>query len=415
MVQRRRKSTSPQRQQGGFSFLQKRRKKMKWTALVRWIASILCVAFFGGVALIQPDSSTKPDASTDDVSTNDADSTVTQTEPSLVETFTELSPLGRLNRISIHSERTEVERADPYLKICSFNIQFLGNSKKRENAALAAMLAAFDVVVVQELIAPPCAGRYPDGTTYGPDPEAAAFVEQMEQQGFSYVLSEEDTGAGTKIHQNSSATEWWITFYRADIVEPAMDLPGGFLAAGRAANPLFARVPYAFPFRTRNGCFDFVLISVHLTADSGPANRAKRHSELAAIAEVVRMSSEYEKDFLILGDMNIENVQELQQTIPTSFAALGGTVPTNVAGTAPYDQVFFRPEYTTQVDQETGCVVFDLIAAMQPTWNHPELTYPGEPYVHDLFRQYYSDHNPIGFIFRLPDADSDPNPPTLAP
>lgn len=405
MVRRRSDSTS-QSQQDGFSFLQKRWKKPKLTVLLRWIVSILCVAFFGVVALIQPESPT------DSESANDSESVI---EPMPTKEFTKLSPLGRLSSTSIHSRGVQVERPDRYLKVCSFNIQFLGNSKKRENAALAAMLASFDIVVVQELIAPPCAGRYPDGTAYKPDPEVAAFIEQMELRGFSYLLSEEDTGMGPKIHLNSSATEWWITFYRADIVEPAMDLPGGFLASGRAANPILARVPYAFPFRTRDGNFDFVLISVHLTADAGPANRAKRQSELTAIAEVVRMSSEYEKDFLVLGDMNIENAQELRQAVPASFEALGGTIPTNVTGTAPYDQVLFRPEYTAQVDRETGCVVFDLIAAMQPTWNHPELVYPGDPYAHDLFRQYYSDHNPIGFIFRLPDSDSDPNPPAIAP
>ena len=57
------------------------------------------------------------------------------------------------------------------LKICSFNIQFLGQSKVRDDVALANLIKDYDVVVVQELIAPPYPGTFPDGTPFQPDPE----------------------------------------------------------------------------------------------------------------------------------------------------------------------------------------------------------------------------------------------------
>jgi len=62
------------------------------------------------------------------------------------------------------------------LTICSFNIQFLGQFKKRDDESLAKVVQDFDIVVVQELVASPVDGDYPDGEHYSADPESAEFV-----------------------------------------------------------------------------------------------------------------------------------------------------------------------------------------------------------------------------------------------
>ncbi len=41
------------------------------------------------------------------------------------------------------------------LEICSFNIQFLGHFKDRDDESLAALVKDFDIVFVQELVTPP--------------------------------------------------------------------------------------------------------------------------------------------------------------------------------------------------------------------------------------------------------------------
>src|SRR5262249_48927773 len=155
------------------------------------------------------------------------------------------------------------------LSVCSFNIQFLGSSKERDNAGLADVLKGYDLVVVQELIAPPYAGNFPNGQAFVPNPKARAFFDFMKQKGFAYRLSEEDTGPGATIHINSSATEWWVVFYKPDKIKVAADLPSGFLSPVHAHNPDFDRVPYAFGFRTMDDKLDFVLISVHLEPGAG--------------------------------------------------------------------------------------------------------------------------------------------------
>jgi hypothetical protein len=65
---------------------------------------------------------------------------------------------------------------------------------------------------VQELVSPPYAGKFPDGTPVKPDAESAEFFDAMRGHGFLYAISEEDTGSGDNIHRNGSSTEWWVTF-----------------------------------------------------------------------------------------------------------------------------------------------------------------------------------------------------------
>ncbi|AAZ26116.1 hypothetical protein [Colwellia psychrerythraea] len=60
----------------------------------------------------------------------------------------------------------------------------------------------------------------------------------MAGRGFTYVLSEEDTGTGDKIHKASSATKWWVAFYKEHKVSISHELVkdgiSGFLANDRS-------------------------------------------------------------------------------------------------------------------------------------------------------------------------------------
>ena len=293
------------------------------------------------------------------------------------------------------------------LDICSFNIQFLGNSRSRDDAALAHVLRDCEVAVIQELVAPPTPGTFPGGKARKADAEAKEFFDAMQALGFSYLLSEEDTGTGAKIHMNSSATEWWVAFYRDDAVQPATDLPSGFLAADRSDHPDYERVPYAFAFRSAGGS-DFVLVSVHLQPGGGRKERARRKQEFDAIARWIDANDASERDFVILGDMNIEDCKELAGVTPAGFVSLNDEcVPTNtnVKKPKPYDHVMLRPADTREVDADYDFVVVDLVEAMRPFWKGDE-PYPGRPYNHNGFRKYYSDHHPVRFRLK-PAADDD--------
>ena len=309
------------------------------------------------------------------------------------------------------------EAVNESLAICSFNIQFLGNSARRDHAALALILRDCDVVVVQELLAPPVDGQFPDGSDFRPVGRAAAFFTAMAALGFEHELSVEDTGSGDKNHNNGTATEWWVAFYKPDQVSIADDLPTEFLAEDRTDHEHYERVPYAFAFRTPDGNLDFVLISVHLQPGGSKKNKARRKEELTAIADWIDQHDEQEKDFIILGDMNIEDLDELRETTPAGFRSLNDqceATNTNVNGPKPYDHVMYRPRFTREIDKKFDFRVFNLIEAMRPYWNSSE-PYPGgsvnpiglPQYDHKQFRLFYSDHHPVMFKMTVPATDDD--------
>lgn len=319
---------------------------------------------------------------------------------------------GHVNRATgeYHCHRSDcvlphiVTPSADHLDVVSFNIQFLGNPKHRDEAALAALLSPFDIVVVQELVAPPFDGTFPDGTAYRPDPEAARFFEAMADSGFDYVLSEEDTGTNDTLHLNSTATEWWVTFYKPELVEPATGLPQGYLATDRSNHPDYERVPYATAFRTITGGNDFVLVSVHLKPGDSSAHKNRREHELDTVAAWIDANDGVEKDFFILGDMNFKNCAEITAIIPTGYQALNtGTsclmTNTNVNGPRPYDNVLLPASSANGLDGGGQFSVINLIEAMRVPWfedfNQP---YPGDaPYNHNGFRARYSDHHPVQF------------------
>jgi endonuclease/exonuclease/phosphatase family metal-dependent hydrolase len=300
-------------------------------------------------------------------------------------------------------------RTGDALNVCSFNVQFLGASRARDDAALASVVKEYDIVIVQELVSPPYPMTFPGGRPVKPDVEAAEFFEAMKAHGFAWWLSEEDTGTGSRIHSNGTNTEWWVAFYRPEAVDKAMDLPHGFLANDRSNHPDYERVPYAFAFRTGCGRADFVLISVHLKPGSGRRDKARRKHEIAAIVEWVDAHDETEKDFVILGDCNIENTAELVDSTPLGFLSLNDEcrpTNTNVNGPKPYDHVFFRPAFSTEIDRDFDMAVIDLIEAMRPWWREAA-PFPGDPYDHNSFRQAYTDHHPVVFRMRVPEVDDD--------
>lgn len=318
----------------------------------------------------------------------------------------------------LNTQETLLQTAEEQsLAITSFNIQFLGQSKRRDDAALALILRDYDIVVVQELISPPYEGNFPDGSAFNPDDDSAEFFDAMTALGFEYALSSEDTGSGDTNHSNGSGTEWWVVFYKDDKVDIAVGLPTEFLADDRTNHDDYERVPHAFAFQTPDGGLDFVLISVHLQPGGSSAAMARRKVELEAIADWVNDHDDQEKDFIILGDMNIEDCEELAEATPSGFVSLNDeceATNTNVNGPKPYDHVMYRRRFTKEIDARYDFRVYNLIEAMRPFWNSND-PYPGgsvnpigfPEYDHNEFRAFYSDHHPVVFKMTVTAEDDD--------
>jgi len=291
------------------------------------------------------------------------------------------------------------------IEICSFNIQFLGHFKSRDNYSLAKILSPYDIVVLQEMVAPPINGIFPsDSTKFKADKESADFVIEMEKQGFSYWLSSEDTGP-TKNHTNSSASEWWITFYRSEIIIPDSARYYGFLDTTLLASSLFERVPFCMPFKSISGSSTFSLISLHLKPGNSVANRVRRSDELNSLFAWVRKQKENNKDFILLGDCNIYKKEEFIGFESDSIYSLNrNCVSSNTKlyedpkKGKPYDHVFYNENSKEEIIVSSFKVV-DLMKSLKDI--APERVFPYEIYEHNSFRTRFSDHLPVSFSYVL--------------
>ncbi len=118
------------------------------------------------------------------------------------------------------------------------------------------------------------------------------------------------------------------------------------------------------------------------------------------VAQWIDAHDQAERDFIILGDMNIEDAAELATATPAGYLSLNDEcrpTNTNLNGPKPYDHIMFNTSQTTEVDRGFDCQVVDLIDAMRDRWDGSLGSYPGEPYDHNGFRRYYSDHHPVAF------------------
>lgn len=286
------------------------------------------------------------------------------------------------------------------LDICSFNIQFLGHFKERNDQLLADLLQDYDIVVVQEMVAPPIDGNYPDGSPFKKDHESASFVEEMSKNGFSYWLSSEDTGP-SKNHTPTTASEWWIAFYRPQTVEPDSARYHGFISHPLVNNPHFERVPYAFPFRSKDKKTNFTLVSVHLQPGNGSEDRLRRKGEIKELLEWSTSQWESNKDFFVLGDCNIYDQNEMLpfqstgvHTLNINFASTNTKMYESASKGEPYDHVFHFTQSKEDV-LPNSFEVIDLMNALKP--HQSTISFPLEPYNHDLFRTTFSDHVPVRF------------------
>lgn len=289
------------------------------------------------------------------------------------------------------------------ISICSFNIQFLGHFKDRNDTLLGQLLMDYDIVVVQEMVAPPVSGIYPDGNGYDADNESERFHTMMLKNGFNSWMSDEDTGP-TKNHTNSSASEWWIAYYKQNIVPDTLDNePYGFLSDTLVGNSVFKRVPYSFAFQSSDRASNFNLISVHLNPGGSSKEGLIRVKEFAGIKEWIETEKTSNCDFFILGDCNIEDKDELNSieeiVFKNDFISLNDVCySTNTKmyedslKGKPYDHVFVNSCLEEDL-VENSFHVFDLEAYLKNLGLRDEFF----PYDHNYFRTRLSDHVPVEF------------------
>ena len=63
--------------------------------------------------------------------------------------------------------------ADETITLCRLNTKWLGGSEARECETLGLFLSNYDIVLVQEILAPPYDGLFPNSDPYRPDRQVA--------------------------------------------------------------------------------------------------------------------------------------------------------------------------------------------------------------------------------------------------
>lgn len=296
---------------------------------------------------------------------------------------------------------TDEEVIHDTLTICSFNIQFLGHFKDRDDSLLGELLNQYDVVVIQEMVAPPVNGVYVDGTPYEFDMESARFHSVMTGNGFDYWISEEDTGP-SKNHTNSSASEWWVLYYKEAVKPDTLNEPYGFLSETLVGDTIYQRVPYSFALKSADGSTSINLISVHLNPGGSSTDKAVRDKEFLGIYNWISMNAQVNKDYIILGDCNIEDKDELVSVESTSLKEVYHSLNSECLSTntkfyeaeskgKPYDHVFLNESSTEDVINESFKVV-DLRSVLEEKGREDFF-----PYEHNYFRTRLSDHMPVVF------------------
>lgn len=182
---------------------------------------------------------------------------------------------------------------DDKLNIASFNIQNFGKTKMRQLKVVDTLVTIFlkyDIVAVQEI-------SHKKGDT------PKRFLDHLNKQykgSFDMLISEM-----SGIQKNDIPSQEQYGFYfKKDKIEK---LDQGILYPDEQ-NDFFQREPYMAHFKSKNGSFDFVLITIH-TAPATGKNPLITMNEVSAIAEVIKWAKKHyptEKDFIVVGDFNAD-------------------------------------------------------------------------------------------------------------
>lgn len=295
--------------------------------------------------------------------------------------------------------------ANAPLTLATFTIDEVGVLSTRDDEALACLVAAYDLVVVHDLGAPPYPGNFGDGTAYRPSQPAADFFDAMRRHGFDYVMAPEDTGHTPTNKQNSGLTVWPVTFYKPDRLRLAQDKPSGYIDPDRTANPNYDRVPFALAFVTADGFFDFYVISVDLADSREKASR--RRFELGALTGWLSQYASNERDVFVSGGFEFADCEEVASNLPPILIAVDDNCQaTNISNKRPTAGWLVLQGTTVELAGEP--VVIDIIREMRPFWAYRYAEpYPGDPLNYGLFEATYSGHDPVVLGVIPPSDDED--------
>jgi len=220
------------------------------------------------------------------------------------------------------------------LRVASFNIQVLGQSKLDKPEAMATLtqiVKRFDIVAIQEL-------RSKEQDVI------PTWLKAINADGSNYTAL-----VGPRLGRTVSK-EQYVFLYNQNRIEfvPRTDFT--------INDPLdlLHREPYVATFRASSALstnpFQFTLINIH----TDPDETDEELDALAEVYEVVRQSNPAEDDVILLGDLNVdhEHLGMLGQISNIAWTVSG--TPTNTRKSKSYDNIVFDKVATTEFVGNAG-------------------------------------------------------------
>ncbi|MBU0698250.1 MAG: hypothetical protein KKE59_02305 [Proteobacteria bacterium] len=268
--------------------------------------------------------------------------------------------------------KTDLPKSSDTTLIANFNIQVFGKEKARKTdvmVVLAKTISQFDIVAIHKI-------RDASGTAIKNLENA---VDAMGSD-YQYII-------GPRLGRTSSK-EQYAFMYNAKTIEA-----GESYTFDDTALDYFHREPFIAHFKTKNGNFDFVLITIHTDPDD--ATR-----EINSIPMVVRDAQKHfqdEKDFIVLGDLNADcgyfNEDDPASPLrnPEFMWLITNDMDTNLSkSSCTYDRIIITAMATTEdYAGESGVFRFDTVFGLT-----------------DTMAKKVSDHYPVYGVFYV-NRDSD--------
>lgn len=170
--------------------------------------------------------------------------------------------------------------SDGTIKLAAFNLQVFGTAKADKPEVMevfSKIIRNYDVIALEEI----------RDSTQTALPKLLDAVNSAESPRYDYIVSE-------RLGRTTSKEQYAYLYNMQTI------LPIGSTYTYPDTNDLFEREPYVSNFKSRNGNFDFVLITIHTDPDTA----TQEINDLPKVIEDAKARYQGESDFIILGDLN---------------------------------------------------------------------------------------------------------------
>lgn len=241
-----------------------------------------------------------------------------------------------------------VRRSGETIRIASFNVHVLGNSKMRKSHVverLASICRQFDIIALQDI----------RSTNQDTIPRLLDVINATGRH-YDYVIGPRLPYHEHEVNQSQYAFLFDLASVEIDRLQLyTIDDPDNLLT----------REPLVGWFRVRGPpieeAFTFSLVNVHVDPD-------RTEDELAQLGKVfraVRQDGRDEDDVILLGDFNADDrgLRELTRVAGLHWAI--SSTPTNTRGTHQYDNILFQHHATNEFVGRSG--VYDFMRELNLT------------------------------------------------